>query len=241
MSNPKSEPTPAQKSANPNPNTNTDLLLHIEHYLARRDGIDKLLKLLRYSTKLLLATNSIPQTLAPNFSSFDSSLSVTRKAFRLGKFIQSINSLRFATPPSSATIRFLNLIAYGGEAAYYFIEQFVWLSKSGLISKSYSNRLTKLSAWCELIGYVGSVSLKLKDLRGLGEKLLKEEDGDKRKVVEEKILMKKVSIVQDLADGLMALSDVRDGKGVGTGPVLMATAGLLSGVISTHKNWKACS
>ena len=52
--------------------------------------------------------------------------------------------------------------------------------------------------------------------------------------------MKKLSVVQDLADGLMALADVRDGQGRLSAPILMSSAGLLSALISTHKNWLSC-
>jgi hypothetical protein len=52
--------------------------------------------------------------------------------------------------------------------------------------------------------------------------------------------MKKLSIVQDFADGLMALADIRDGRGRFSGPLFMSCAGLLSALISTRKNWVSC-
>lgn len=244
---------PSPPSENPNPPQNPqnepqkkqqqqkdrDFLLHLESYLARRDGVDKLLKISRYTAKLLLSSSlSLPQTLALNLKSFESSVGLSRKAFRLGKFVQDLNAFRFANPNSPSHLA-LAILAYGGEGVYYFIEQLVWLSKSGLISKSYAQRLSKISAWAELVGYVGSISMKVRDLRELRSKL-EAAKGDEVGKVKEKLLLKKLSVVQDLADALMALGDVRDGKGPMTGPTLMASAGLLSAAISTHKNWKSC-
>lgn len=236
-----------QQNPNPNPppkpktlNQDRDFLLHLEAYLARRDGVDKLLKISRYTAKLLLSSSlPLPQTLVPRLKSFESSVGLSRKAFRLGKFVQDLNSLRFSNPNSHSDL-ILYLIAYGGEGVYYFIEQLVWLSKTGLISPRHSKNISKISAWAELIGYLGSISLKVRDLRELRSKSEAVDGDEERRRLKEKMVMKQLSIVQDLADALMAVGDVRDGKGPMTGPMLMATAGLVSAAISTHKNWNSC-
>lgn len=62
----------------------------------------------------------------------------------------------------------------------------------------------------------------------------------KLKKLRQKMMMKKLSVVQDLADGLMAVADVRDGKGRFSGPLLLAFAGMVSAVISARKNWLSC-
>lgn len=138
---------------------------------------------------------------------------------------------------------------------YYFVEQFVWLAKSGLIDSKHSRNLQRISAWAEFIGYIGSISLKTRDLKGISKDeacLLSSIEimvtrGDSTKTEEEKLkklrekkLLKKLSVVQDVADGLMAVADIRDGKGRLSGPLLMASAGMLSAIISTHKNWLSC-
>ena len=77
--------------------------------------------------------------------------------------------------------------------------------------------------------------------------LKKQEDIDEPSGVErmvseirQKRAMKILSIIQDLSDTLLALSDIRDGKGVLSNPLLLSSCGLLSALISTHKNWLAC-
>ncbi|XP_058081191.1 peroxisomal membrane protein 11A [Magnolia sinica] len=247
---------PSSTSAPPPQSNGRDFLAHLESYLAKRDGVDKLLKISRYASKIILSSSLLPQShpLYPRLKSFESSVGLSRKAFRLGKFVQDVNALRSAHLDSRHRA-ILAVLTYGGEGFYYFVEQFVWLSKSGLIDSRHSPGLQKVSAWAELIGYVGSISLKVIDLRGI----LEEEDwlrsrieelqvagggaekeAEKLRRLREKGLLKKLSIVQDIADGLMAAADVRDGKGALSGPLLLASAGLLSAVISTHKNWISC-
>lgn len=47
-----------------------------------------------------------------------------RKAFRLGKFLQDVNALRHSR--TTGYLALLELVAYGGEGTYYFIEQLTW-------------------------------------------------------------------------------------------------------------------
>jgi len=262
-----SDPKPSTSPApNPNPSKpppskeqhHRDLLNHVEAYLAKRDGVDKLLKISRYATKLILASSLLQSSDNPalnhRLKSFESSVGVSRKAFRLGKFVQDLNALRASHVHSNRHLLF-TLLAYGGEGFYYFVEQFVWLAKSGLIDPKHARAFQKVSAWAELVGYIGSVALKLTDLNTIAEEEsclassveisrlrgvgCVEEDYRLRKLREKKI-MKRLSVVQDLADAVMAVDDILDGNGPFSKPVFMASAGLLSALISTHKNWVSC-
>lgn len=248
---------------NPNPNPpnapakkDRDFLNHLESYLAKRDGVDKLLKISRYAAKIALASSALPETLTltRRLRSFESSVGLSRKAFRLGKFVQDVNALRasrFDSPEDLA----LSAIAYGGEGIYFFVEQFVWLAKSGLIDPKHSKTFQTISAWAELVGYVGSISLKIRDLKwiredvaclesSIGIAILRgieyPDEKERLRKLRFKETMKRLSIVQDLADALMALADIRDGKGVIFGPLSVSFAGLVSALISTHKNWISC-
>lgn len=253
-------PTPSQSQTQKIPSQSTpkdrDFLNHLEVYLAKRDGVDKLLKISRYAAKIVLASSALPENrpLTARLKSFESSVGVSRKAFRLGKFVQNVNALRASNVDSKQEL-VLSLIAYGGEGLYYFVEQFVWLTKTGLIDRKHSRNLQKISAWAELVGYFGSASLKIRDLKRIAEDEVCLESSieiatvrgigcvqekEKMRKLREKKVMKKLSIVQDLADGLMALADVRDGKGLALGSLSVSCAGLLSALISTHKNWVSC-
>ncbi|KAL8058963.1 hypothetical protein ABFX02_03G057000 [Erythranthe guttata] len=257
----KSPPADPQPGNSISPAKSKDFLTHLEIYLAKRDGVDKLLKISRYATKIVIASAVLDQSppLTARLKSFESSVGVSRKAFRLGKFIQDVNALRAAAAAHSTPHSHLNLllsaVAYGGEGLYFFLEQFVWLGKSGLIDKRHLPALQKLSAWFEFIGYFGSVSLKVIELRKIDEEerclastvdltLLRGINGgdemEKLKKLKEKKTMKRLSVVQDLADGLMAFADIRDGGGSLSSPLVLSSAGMLSAVISTHKNWISC-
>ncbi|KAJ8772554.1 hypothetical protein K2173_027731 [Erythroxylum novogranatense] len=247
---------PPQKSTSPTSPDEIDFLSHLEIYLTKRDGVDKLLKISRYATKIILASSALPESspLTKRLKSFESSVGLSRKAFRLGKFVQDVNALRASHLDSKEDIA-LALIAYGGEGLYYFVEQFVWLAKSGLIDGRHARTFGRVSAWAEFVGYAGSICLKFRDLKKLSEDetcLLSsievavsrgngrvEEESRLRKL-KQKILMKKLSIVQDFADGLMAIADLRDGNGFLSAPLVVSSAGLLSAIISTHKNWVSC-
>ncbi|CAN8320922.1 unnamed protein product [Cochlearia groenlandica] len=236
-----------------------DFLNHLETYLSKRDGVDKLLKISRYASKIILSSSLISETrsIHNRLKSFESSVGISRKAFRLGKFVQDINAVRSSSSSSSrgGGDLALILIAYGGEGLYYFVEQFVWLAKSGLIDSKHLKWLTRVSAWAELVGYIGSVSMKVKDLKEmryeeicvastmeicLTRGLDCEEEEEKMKKIKEKKNMKVLSLLQDVADGLMTVSDLRDGKGMLSRASVVSCAGLFSALVSTHKNWVSC-
>ncbi|GAB4852052.1 Peroxisomal membrane protein 11A [Ancistrocladus abbreviatus] len=238
-----------------------DFLSHLEVYLAKRDGVDKLLKISRYATKILLSSSVLPENLplSSRLKSFESSVGLSRKAFRLGKFVQDINALRTTTNALSASSDrrhvLLSILAYGGEGLYYFVEQFIWLANAGLIDPKHASNLQKVSVWAEFVGYIGSISLKIDDLKRLNKdkaclgttiEVAKTRDSkcyeevERERALTQKIVMKKLSIVQDFADVLMALADVQNGKGRLFAPIVVSSAGLLSALISTHKNWVSC-
>lgn len=120
----------------------TDLLDKSVSFLQKRDGTDKLLKILRYSTKLVLATRVISPSspTSQRLKSFEASVGVSRKALRLGKFLQDVNELRRA-PSFATTEGILELISSGGEGIYYFVEQFIWLVSLELYSPSATSLL----------------------------------------------------------------------------------------------------
>ncbi|KXZ53410.1 hypothetical protein GPECTOR_7g1307 [Gonium pectorale] len=231
-----------------------DFIDKTSRFLARREGIDKTLKVLRYSARLAVALGPKDPELAKRLSSFEKSVGVSRKAYRLGKFLQDVNSLRHSKTRDPTFL--LELLAYGGEGVYYFTEQLTWLVKAGALSKDLEERFGRISATAELIGYAGSIWLSLlklsklmeqeRTLENALEKLAK--DGA---VVDAKTQAKLAAlrfqrrlrcalVVQDLADSLMALNDVTGGRIKGlNSPLLLALAGLTSGCVSFFKNWNA--
>eukprot|EP00243_Klebsormidium_subtile_P004362 TRINITY_DN18341_c0_g1_i1.p1 TRINITY_DN18341_c0_g1~~TRINITY_DN18341_c0_g1_i1.p1 ORF type:complete len:242 (+),score=35.22 TRINITY_DN18341_c0_g1_i1:402-1127(+) len=226
-------------------------------FFQKRDGVDKALKICRYTSKLLLKTDVVAPTsqLAQRLAEFEGSVGISRKAFRLGKFLQDLDALRKG-PKLSTRDGLLHLIANGFEGAYYFTEQGIWLAKAGLIDKRHCAPLTKISAWTEFIGYFGSVSLSLlaisstyrretellNELRAQGKTTVGDGSEDDVRLKElaqlrAKRVLKMIAVVQDAADALLALDDMMELKSVLKNPALLALAGLLSALIGAYKCW----
>eukprot|EP00232_Nephroselmis_pyriformis_P009425 CAMPEP_0182879320 /NCGR_PEP_ID=MMETSP0034_2-20130328/15900_1 /TAXON_ID=156128 /ORGANISM="Nephroselmis pyriformis, Strain CCMP717" /LENGTH=163 /DNA_ID=CAMNT_0025012251 /DNA_START=85 /DNA_END=573 /DNA_ORIENTATION=- len=138
-----------------------DVLDKVEAFLKKREGIDKVLKIMRYSAKL--ACWYQPQ---PRLEAFESSVGMSRKAFRVGKFLGNVNTLKRLSATTRVRLA-LVLMSEGGEAAYYFLEQAVWLSKTGLLDKGLAARMARPSALLELAKYIGSLSLAVLAMREL--------------------------------------------------------------------------
>lgn len=249
MSNATARNQPGQCSAGP------DTIDKTVAFLAKRDGIDKVLKVIRYSSKLLLATSALQSSpeLAGRLKEFEGSIGTSRKAYRLGKWIADANKLR--KNHDSSHHGWLDFVAAGGEGVYYFVEQLTWLVKAGMLHKSHAARFSLISAWAEMVGYAASITLNCLQIHAsLDQEHSLQSELDRRKKVgdqqgdEEKLwqklqglrlkrLLKTAAVVQDLADSLLALNDIRDSKGVLASPVLLCLCGLLSAAISIQKNW----
>ena len=108
-----------------------DALDLVVAYLKKRDGTDKVLKVLRYASRVLLATTLTDPTsaAAARARSFETAIGDARKCYRLGKFLQGVNELRRVD--GRAPTAPLAVLAHAGDAAYYFLEQFTWLIRAG--------------------------------------------------------------------------------------------------------------
>ncbi|CAL8466039.1 g5575 [Coccomyxa elongata] len=252
-------PTPSKIAvAGPYSQRKPDTLDKTVAFLAKRDGIDKVLKLIRYTTKLVLASAlaDSKSDLAVRLKAFESSIGTSRKAYRLGKWLANVNAIR--KMPLTTRFSYLEWLASGGEGVYYFVEQLTWLVKAGVIPQQYARRFSLISAWAELVGYVGSITLcalriaaALEREHALTEELHRRkkegeqaEYGDSElraevRALQERRLLRTLALTQDISDALLAIADIRDGKGRLSHPVLLASGGLLSGIISARKNWLA--
>ncbi|MEW5306087.1 MAG: hypothetical protein WDW38_010024 [Sanguina aurantia] len=224
-------------------------------YLAKRDGIDKTLKIIRYTSRIIAAVTPATSDLHKRCTSLDSSVGVSRKAFRLGKFLQDINNIR-KCPATDPNMFFLELVANGGEGIYYFLEQFAWLMKAGAMSKVNEKKMAYFSAWAELLGYIASVSLSIMKLDQIvrdqvvlhvqQEKFIKDEGQEDLRLALQIVALRYTKglrmalIVQDMADAMIAINDIRGGRDVALNhPITLALAGLTSAAVSTYKLWNA--
>jgi hypothetical protein len=139
-------------------------------FLARRDGIDKAVKLARYAARLASAAAPGPPGAAAALDAVDATLGTARKVYRSGKFLQHVNALRRAPRaqhhPSLAA---LEALATLGDGFYYGIDQFQWFVRAGVLSKPLGARLGRASAVAELCGYAASAALGVLRLRNILE------------------------------------------------------------------------
>ena len=92
---------------------------------------------------------------------FESAVGDARKAYRMGKFLQGLDAARKAAP-AALRLRPAALLAFlaaAGDGCYYFLDQFTFFLRAGVIHKSHARRLARAAAICELVGYFGSASL----------------------------------------------------------------------------------
>eukprot|EP00899_Mesostigma_viride_P002026 jgi/Mesvir1/11824/Mv00176-RA.1 len=141
-------------------------------FLAKRDGIDKVVKLARYVGRLqayYLLKRDAQSVWGKAFDQFENHCAIGRKAYRLGKFLGPLSELKSVNRRDKLLTLF-TLISCVGEAVYLFLDQFVWLSKTGLLRKSVQDRVCKPSATGELLGYLGTIALNLLKLVRVQEK-----------------------------------------------------------------------
>lgn len=233
-----------------------DVLDKTVQFLQKREGIDKTLKIIRYTSRLIAAVSPPGSEQRKRFEALQSSVGTSRKAYRLGKFLQDVNGLR-RVRLHGGHLALLELVVYCGEGTYYFLDQFTWLMKTGFLPKHHEAAVSKVSAWSEAVGYVANICLSLHKLQQISlqeQQLLRKvqahckEDGScqdpgllrQLELMRSAKLLRLALICQDMADGLMAVNDITDGRYKGFNhPVVLSCAGLLSAAVSTYKYWNA--
>eukprot|EP00878_Enallax_costatus_P010388 GHUV01010841.1.p1 GENE.GHUV01010841.1~~GHUV01010841.1.p1 ORF type:complete len:217 (+),score=52.11 GHUV01010841.1:287-937(+) len=196
-------------------------------FLQKREGIDKTLKIVRYTSRLIAAVSPPGSDQRKRFEALQSSVGTSRKAYRLGKFLQDVNSARKMKAWTSSSLALLELVAYAGEGTYYFLDQFLWLMKAGFIPKHNESSVSKVSAWAEVVGYAANIILSLNKY----QQLVHQEQALARKIdslwkdsvdgstvdpsltaqlslLRSARLLRLALIVQDLADSMTAINDI---------------------------------
>ena len=123
-------------------------------FLAKRDGIDKLVKTLQYIGKLgHYSVEKRNPILAARYKNLEVAAGLSRKAFRTGRSLTGYNTLRHGTYPDM-TIQLLTIFGFGGEMVYWLFDHFTWLSKVGVLDAELSARTMYISAFGESVAYI---------------------------------------------------------------------------------------
>ncbi|XP_015877923.2 peroxisomal membrane protein 11B [Ziziphus jujuba] len=220
-------------------------------FLAKRDGIDKLVKTFQYVSKLVNwhveATNP---DIAQRFKQWEVASGLSRKAFRTGRFLTGFNALR-RNPGSSPTFKFLAVLANAGEMVYFFFDHILWLSRIGTLDAKLARRMSFVSAFGESFGYIFFIIsdfIALKDGIQAQRKLVGSLEGGKsnnsnNKDVSESIrkikvdrVMRLMAVAANIADLIIALADIEPNPFCNHA-VTLGISGLVSAWAGWYRNW----
>ncbi|KAH9610946.1 hypothetical protein KSS87_019497 [Heliosperma pusillum] len=135
-------------------------------YLNKAEARDKICRAIQYGSKFL--SNGEPGT-AQNV---DKSTSSARKVFRLFKFVNGLHSLISPTPAGTP----LPLVLLGKSsnalvATFLFLDQIVWLSRSGIYkNKERADLIGKISLYCWLSSSVCTTLVEDEQYQGKVQK-----------------------------------------------------------------------
>ncbi|XP_047316140.1 peroxisomal membrane protein 11B [Impatiens glandulifera] len=214
-------------------------------FLAKRDGIDKLVKTFQYVSKLVhWRLETTHPDLANRAKLWEVASGLSRKAFRSGRFLTGFNALR-RNPGPTSTFRVLSVLSNAGEMVYFFFDHFLWFARIGLLDASLARRMSFVSAFGESFGYVFFIITDLiliRDGLTLERKLVmdsKEEDddvGDKVSKIRGDRVMRLMAISANLADLFIALADIEPNPFCNH-TITLGISGLVSAWAGWYRNW----
>ncbi|CAA7027766.1 unnamed protein product [Microthlaspi erraticum] len=215
-------------------------------FLAKRDGIDKLVKTFQYVSKLACwHVEATRPDAAERFKKWEVASGLSRKAFRTGRSLTGFNALR-RNPGSSPVIRFLAVLANSGEMVYFFFDHFLWLSRIGTIDPKLAKKMSFISAFGESFGYVFFIIIdcifirqrvgSLRKLRYTSEETKEEEISGKISEIRGDIVMRLMGISANVADLIIALAEIQPNPFCNH-TVTLGISGLVSAWAGWYRNW----
>ncbi|CAN6235748.1 unnamed protein product [Urochloa humidicola] len=236
-----------------------DTLDKLVVFLAKRDGIDKLVKTFQYVSKLAhWGTESSHPEFAKRAKNWETSSGLSRKAFRSGRFLTGFNALRRAPGPASPRgdddffFAALALLANAGEMVYFFFDHFTWLSRAGVLDPWLARRAAYVSAFGESVGYVFFIAMDLIMIRrgvrrerrlllmrdgGGGDQEGEEAEREKevRRIRVDRV-MRLMATAANAADLVIGIAEVEPNRFCNHA-VTMGISGLVSAWAGWYRNW----
>ncbi|KAK6936302.1 Peroxisomal biogenesis factor 11 [Dillenia turbinata] len=185
-------------------------------FLAKRDGIDKLVKTFQYVSKLVhWHVEKTHPDVASRAKQWEVASGLSRKAFRSGRFLTGFNALRRNPGPTPA-LRTLAILANAGEMVYFFFDHFLWVSRIGVLDAHLARKMSFISAFGESFGYIFFIILDLIALReGLEaeRKIAKSEEkwddaNEKIRKIKGDRVMRLMAIAANVADLVIGIADI---------------------------------
>lgn len=206
-------------------------------FLAKRDGIDKLVKTFQYVSKLVhyQIEKSHPDY-ATRAKQWEVAAGLSRKAFRSGRFLTGFNVLRRNPGPTPA-FRLLAVLANGGEMVYWFFDHFLWLARIGVLDARLARRMSFVSAFGESFGYVFFL---ISDLILIRDGIRAERRIGSDEIAVDKIraerVMRLMGMAANLADLIIAVADIEPNPFCNH-VITLGISGLVSAWAGWYRNW----
>ncbi|THG10431.1 peroxisomal membrane protein 11-4 [Camellia sinensis] len=210
-------------------------------FLAKRDGIDKLVKTFQYISKLLhFRLQSTHRDIATRAKQWEVASGLSRKAFRTGRFLTGFNSLR-RSPGLTPAFQLLAILSNAGEMVYFFFDHFLWLSRIGVLDAKLAIKMSFISAFGEAFGYIFFIVSDFIAIReGLEaeRKLIGEKEKSKESVgkIRGERVMRLMAVAANVADLVIAIADVEPNPFCGHA-VTLGISGLVSAWAGWYRNW----
>lgn len=211
-------------------------------FLAKRDGIDKLVKTFQYVSKLVhWHVEKTHPDAANRAKQWEVASGLSRKAFRSGRFLTGFNALR-RNPGPTTTFRQLAVLANAGEMVYFFFDHFLWLSRIGVLDAKLARRMSFISAFGESFGYIFFIisdfiiiqeGVKAERMIKGGES--KDAKENIKKIRGERV-MRLMAVAANLADLIIALADIEPNPFCNHA-VTLGISGLVSAWAGWYRNW----
>ncbi|TMW98157.1 hypothetical protein EJD97_004428 [Solanum chilense] len=210
-------------------------------FLAKRDGIDKLVKTFQYVSKLVnWHVETTYPDLATRAKQWEVASGLSRKAFRTGRSLTGFNALR-RSPGTTPGLRLLAVLANSGEMVYFFFDHFLWLARIGVIDGKYAKRMSFISAFGESVGYVFFVIsdfiLITRGLKAERKLLIEEKDSEEEiKKIRMDRIMRLMGVAANIADLIIALAEIEPNPFCNH-TVTLGISGLVSAWAGWYRNW----
>ncbi|PON56280.1 Peroxisomal biogenesis factor [Parasponia andersonii] len=216
-------------------------------FLAKRDGIDKLVKTFQYVSKLVhWHAESTNPNIAQRAKQWEVASGLSRKAFRSGRFLTGFNALR-RNPGSTPVFKLLAVLANAGEMVYFFFDHFLWLSRIGTLDPKLAKKMSYISAFGESFGYIFFIVsdfIVIKQGIEKERKLMEKKFVEKGDVkVEESIknikvdrVMRLMAVAANVADLIIGLAEIEPNPFCNH-IVTLGISGLVSAWAGWYRNW----
>lgn len=216
-------------------------------FLAKRDGIDKLVKTFQYVSKLAnWRVEGTHPDISKKFKNWEVAAGLSRKAFRTGRFLTGFNTLR-RNPGSTPTLRLLAVLSNSGEMVYFFFDHFLWLSRIGTLDAKLAKKMSFISAFGESLGYVFFITadfILLKQGLKAEKKLKKSSEGKEKSEENEKEIqkikddriMRLMAVAANVADLIIGLAEIEPNPFCNHA-LSLGISGLVSAWAGWYRNW----